>query len=90
MGEGLRFGPIDDGGAAAAPARAPPSKFPLRDAVLLFCVFLFVVSNIFVDHVLTNFDGAVRGRSPENYGIVVQGVALVFLYALGRYVAARW
>ena len=84
MGEGLRF---DIDGEPEKPVRQSSTKFPLRDAILLFIVFIFVVSNIFVEHVLTAFDGAVSGRSPENFGIVIQGVSLVILYALSRHVA---
>ena len=51
----------------------------------LFVLFIVVTSDGFVDHVLDKFDGGVDGGVPTSYGTVVQGIFLVFFYAIVVY-----
>lgn len=50
--------------------------------VALFAIFILIVSDVFTNNVVSNFGGAVRGRSPTAYGTVVQGIFLVIFFAL--------
>ena len=52
----------------------------LKLAFFIFLIFLFVTSDIFVEHALSKWDGLVYNREPNEKGTVVQGIALVLLY----------
>jgi hypothetical protein len=52
---------------------------------VLFIVFLFVTSDVFLHSVVGNFDGAVDGRSATSWGTVVQGIFLVLFYVASLY-----
>jgi hypothetical protein len=53
--------------------------------VALFLIFVFVSSDIFTNHVVSGFPGAVNQRSPSSYGIAVQATFLVLFYILVTY-----
>lgn len=50
--------------------------------IALFAIFVLIVSDVFTNNVVSNFRGAVQGRSPTAYGTVVQGIFLVIFFAL--------
>lgn len=68
--------------------RTRPSTYAsIKNAILLFLAFIFVVSSIFIDGVLARVPNAtqdvVQGdKKITNVGHVVQGVVLVILYAV--------
>lgn len=45
--------------------------------VLLFIIFLFLSSDIFVNRMLSRLDGAVEYKTPTSYGTGLQGMFLV-------------
>ena len=53
--------------------------------VALFVLFVLVVSDVFTSSVVAGFRGAVRGRAPTAYGVVLQGIFLVIFYAFVLY-----
>ena len=57
----------------------------IKSTLALFALFLIVVSTMFTNGVLDQFGGAVNGRNPTNYGIVLQGTFLVIFYAIMSY-----
>lgn len=74
------------------PFAAPAPPGPRLDAAnykliaALFVLFLGIVSDPFVSGVLAGFGPkAVHGRTPTAWGVVLQGVFLVFGYALFAY-----
>jgi len=44
---------------------------------LLLIVFVFLNSDIFVNRILSTFNGAVNYKYPTSYGVVLQGIFLV-------------
>ncbi len=48
---------------------------------------MLVVSDIFVNNVVSGFGGAVQGRAPTTYGTVLQGIMLVLFYIVATYAA---
>ena len=44
---------------------------------LIFILFILVNSSPFVNRILSNVNGATIGKSPTNYGIMLQGLALI-------------
>lgn len=63
-------------------------KFRLTNWKILlaiFLIFLFIISDIFVDNVLSKF-GTVEGRNPTGKGIIIQGIFLVLGYILATYI----
>lgn len=63
------------------PVRATKSRGFLK-ALVLFLLFLFARSGLFIDNVLTGFGGAVSGREPTVFGSCVQGVLFVMMVAV--------
>lgn len=50
--------------------------------LFLFLFFILVNSDIFVDKILSNIEGAVEVREPTAKGTVIQGLILVFFYMI--------
>lgn len=69
-------------------AKRPPAGVarPLGGAKLifgLFLLFLFVVSDVFVNNVVSGFgEKAVKCRSPTVWGTILQGIFLVIGYVI--------
>ncbi|MDF1729167.1 MAG: hypothetical protein P1U53_15610 [Sulfitobacter sp.] len=62
--------------------RSSPQVVGIKNALLLFLTFLFVVSNMFAS-VIKTVPGATEGDDTlTNTGYAVQGVALVIIYAI--------
>ena len=68
------------GGRAARPPADGPA-FGWRHALLLFALFLLVISDYVVDHVVALIPGSTQGREVTNTGAAVQGILLVLAYA---------
>lgn len=66
----------------ASKTGAPAGNLTWMRGILLFAIFLFVVSDIFVNNVASFVPRAVDGREPTEVGTVVQGVCLVLFYAV--------
>lgn len=64
-------------------------QIDVRMMLLRFVVFILICSDVFVNRVLARFNGAVEMRNPTNYGIVLQGIALVLVYLLIDIIAAQ-
>ena len=56
-----------------------------KQYIILFVLFIFITSDIFVNSVLTNIGNTVKCRSPTNWGVIIQGIFLVFFYILFIY-----
>lgn len=57
-----------------------PTNFKLLS--ILFLIFLLVVSDVFTTNILSRFKGAVDYKNVTTYGVVLQGVFLIAIYAL--------
>jgi hypothetical protein len=66
----------------ASKQAAPAGNLTWMRGILLFAIFMFVVSDIFVNNVASFIPRAVDGREPTEVGTVVQGVCLVLFYAV--------
>ena len=62
---------------------AHSNKKSFRSLLILFLLFLVVVSDFFANHVISKFgQKTMRGRCPSSWGVVLQGLFLVIGYAL--------
>lgn len=62
----------------------------LKLLIILFFIFLLVVSDVFVNNVLPIFGkSTVDGRHPTTSGQVVQGIFLVLFFILANYLVAQ-
>jgi hypothetical protein len=71
--------------APAAPRTAAPvARHMLKMMTILFLLFIAVVSDTYATHVIAEIGGekAVRGRAPTAWGVMMQGISLVVLYAI--------
>lgn len=60
-----------------------------RMMLYLFLLFLLVVSDPFVDTVISGFgEEAVKGRTPTSWGVVLQGIFLVIGYSIIVYLGS--
>lgn len=50
--------------------------------ILLFTTFMLLSSDVFINRVLSKFNGAVDHRYPTNYGVLLQGMFLVLAYII--------
>ena len=62
----------------------PISSINLKIAIFLFCIFLFVSSNVFIDQFLKKFEGVTKEGQLTSKAIIIQGMALVLLYILAE------
>ncbi len=63
---------------------------PLRSYPLLLAIFLCVSSDAFIDSVISRISaGAVRGRALSSFGVVLQGIIIVILYAAATELIGR-
>jgi uncharacterized protein YqhQ len=54
----------------------------IKSCFLLFFIFLFVSSNIFINQILYKFNNTVIDGQISTKGIIIQGIFLVMLYVL--------
>jgi len=60
----------------------------IKSLIILFILFLVVVSDVFTNSVIGCFgENAVRCRVPTTWGIVLQGICLVVLYSITMYLS---
>ena len=65
------------------PPDAPVARTPVRKYVMIFFLFLVVVSDFFANNVLGRLSPkAMSGRMPSTWGVVLQGLCLAVGYAL--------
>lgn len=57
----------------------------VKTVLVLYAIFLFIVSDVFINSILCKFEGGVRERNPTNLGILIQGIFLVIFYILSMY-----
>jgi hypothetical protein len=57
----------------------------IKNVLVLYAIFLFIVSDVFINSILNKFEGGVRERNPTNLGILIQGIFLVIFYILSMY-----
>lgn len=57
------------------------SVFNLKLVFLLFLIFMFVSSDVFINKFLTRFD-SVEYKAPNSKGTFIQGLVLVILFML--------
>jgi hypothetical protein len=57
-------------------------KNSIKQYLILFIIFIFVVSDIFINNILSNIGNTVKCRTPTNLGVVVQGIFLVIFYII--------
>ena len=70
-------------GVAAAKTDAVVKKTSIRNLLILFLLFLVIVSDFFANHVISKFgQKTMRGRAPSSWGVVLQGLFLVIGYAV--------
>ena len=61
-------------------------QLSIKSIVILFILFLLLISDVFVDNIIAQFgDRALTGRTPTNYGIVLQGIFLSLFYIIAMY-----
>jgi hypothetical protein len=53
------------------------SGIPYKSLILMFIIFIFISSSVFIGRILGKVNGAVNGTQPTNYGTVLQGIILV-------------
>jgi len=74
---------LSDGPRAASPCLRAGSLKPI---LALFLSFMLVVSDVFTHSVIAGFgENAVKGRAPTSWGVVLQGISLVILYAVAAH-----
>lgn len=77
-------------GAAAPGAAAPVAVASIRNLVIIFVLFLLVVSDFFTNNVIAKIGKkTMNGRAPSAFGVVLQGTALTILYALMIYLESK-
>ncbi|HVE12695.1 MAG TPA: hypothetical protein VNI01_04825 [Elusimicrobiota bacterium] len=69
----------------AAPAPKTPLAVSTDQLLIMFLLFVTVNSDSFVGHCLASFGGAVRGRNPTTWGVIVQGVLFVLAFCAAVY-----
>jgi hypothetical protein len=57
--------------------------------VLLFFIFIFVISDFFVNNVVTSFGNTLDGRNLTTWGVTVQGIMLVFMYVIAAHMIEK-
>ena len=58
----------------------------LKLIAALFFIFLFIVSDVFTNNIISGFgEKAVRGRTLTTWGVVLQGIFLVIFYVIALY-----
>jgi len=58
------------------------TKYSWKKYLILFILFIFVVSDTFIDNILSNFNSAINGRSLTVWGAMIQATLFVIIYAV--------
>lgn len=74
-------------GSQNARDTSKPKKMVIgvKSLFIMFALFLFVVSDIFTNSVISGFSGAVKGRTATTFGTVLQGIFLVLFYIVANH-----
>ena len=72
--------PVAEGGSSSGEAASCLGVKPL---LILLLLYIFVGSDVFVENILSSFEGTRRPLSGEvtNRGVIVSGILLVLAYA---------
>lgn len=57
----------------------------VKVVIILFVLFLLVISDVFTNNVIGMFGGCVKGRQTTMLGSIVQGIFLVLLFMVALY-----
>lgn len=57
-------------------------NIPYKMSFLLFLVFILIMSDIFHDYILIQFDGSIIEGRVSSYGHIIQGLGLVLFYII--------
>jgi len=60
----------------------PLGMINFKSAIILFCLFLFVSSNIFIDQFLRKFDDTSKAGQLTMKAVIIQATALVLLFII--------
>lgn len=55
-------------------------RLQYKHAALLFVIFIVLCIDIFDDHVISKFNGAISDGEPTGYGLIIKGTILVIAY----------
>lgn len=64
---------------------SPMDITSIKSMFILFMLFLFVISDIFTNSILSSVPGATIERNATNIGMVLQGLFLVIFYIMINY-----
>jgi hypothetical protein len=59
---------------------SPEIGLSMKSGIALLLIFMFVTSDVFIDSALPQC--AMIGRDPTRFGIILQGIIVVVLFAL--------
>lgn len=59
-------------------------QLDLKQTLLIFLFLIFVQSDLFYEHFLGMFDGALDMKSITNYGVIIQGIVLSFMFLVSN------
>lgn len=76
--------PIDKPNELAQIIVYPFDAVNFKASFLLFFLFLFVSSNIFIDQVLSRFSDTTSAGQITIKGIIIQGIILVMLFIIAQ------
>ena len=69
-----------------APHHSKLTATNLKLLLIMFMLFIFVSSDVFIENVVSGFgDGAVKNRNVTSWGVVLQGIFFVIIYAVFVY-----
>ncbi len=75
--------PISNGPAPdtlTAPILDVLGRLQYKHAALLFVIFIVLCIDIFDEHVMGKFNGAMSDGEPTGYGLIIKGTILVIAY----------
>ncbi|QKE50414.1 hypothetical protein F-VV10_0294 [Faustovirus] len=59
-------------------------QLDIKQAFIIFILLIFVQSDLFYEHFLGMFAGALDMKSITNYGVIIQGIVLSFLFLVSN------
>ena len=72
-----------------SPGLIPRGGAAVKAVLALFLIFIFVVSDVFMNNVLSGFSGAMRGRTTTPFGTVIQGIFHVLFFILALHLISK-
>lgn len=59
-------------------------QLDIKQAFIIFILLVFVQSDLFYEHFLSMFNGALDMKNITNYGVIIQGIVLSFLFLISN------